>query len=165
MLTRTTPAGVPAGRRPLRCPQCQAVVIRDDAGLWCRNCLWCGQCRGAGCPQCPQDVETPAPVPAAAVVTPQRCETCQRSVQAGQWPQCLDCLTAHVPPAELVPLVGATSAVIRAKRQRWLRLHPGWTLIPAGDYMKQLPGTKRQPWGTRLLVVRYVVQRGHCTVL
>jgi hypothetical protein len=86
-------------------------------------------------------------------------------VRAGQWPQCLSCLTYQIPPAEIVPLVGATSAVIREKRVRWLRNHPGWSLVPAGETVMRQPGTRAHPFGSQLLLVRYVVERGHQSVL
>lgn len=145
------------------CPQCGHGLCRDDLGIWCRHCLWCATCEGRGCTACPQP-DPPAFVPTA---TPdeQRCETCRRSVRAGQWPQCLDCLTYHVPPAEIVPLAGPTSAVIRTKRQQWLRLHPGWSLVPSSERYLQMPGTRDNAFGTRLLVVRYTVERGHQSVV
>jgi hypothetical protein len=55
--------------------------------------------------------------------------------------------------------------VIRTKRQQWLRLHPGWSLVPSSERYLQMPGTRDNAFGTRLLVVRYTVERGHQSVV
>jgi len=163
MLRRSATATATTQTLGLHCPQCATRLLRDELGIWCGACLWCGACAGRGCQACPQPDATPSPAVDAAPL--RRCETCQRSVRAGQWPQCLECLMYHVPPAEIVPLVGATSAVVRHKRHRWLRLHPGWGLVPAGDWVMRAPGTRDNPFGRQLVGVRYVVERGHTTVV
>jgi len=146
-----------------KCPVCTTQLVRDEFGVWCSGCLYCGTCHGKGCYVCPQQDDYKA---ALTPATPLRtCETCQEGPRAGKSPQCLRCLRHGIPPADVVPLVGATAAVVRDKRRKWLMAHPGWGLSPNRDYVMRMRGTKDQPFGTQLLVVEYRVERGHTSVL
>lgn len=164
LFTRSATPDAFARTLALRCPQCGTRLVRDDYGVWCKNCLWCGTCAGRGCTFCPQKDEYrgfgDAPPP------PRReCETCQGSPRLGTSPQCQGCLWYHIPPAEVAPFVGKTSEVIRYKRLQWLLRHRGWVLSPNRSYIIRQPGTKDEPFGRQLLLVEYRVERGYTGVV
>lgn len=95
----------------------------------------------------------------SALIKP--CETCQQSVQAGMYPQCLHCLWYRVKPCDVVPHLARTIEEVRRQREQWLQQHPGWTLLPHYEGVRLAAPTQSTPLGVRQYQVEYIVLPAH----